>query len=134
MIKTITVYLVSFLVLCFLSYYIHSNSFVDFSKTSPIPLDALYLFHTLFTFLLTLVLSIVLFSKKLEGQLGFLYLASMVLKIILFCIVFKADIFTTQSFTNSQSLNLLIPMALALFFEILFLSKLLNKWSTTKND
>ncbi len=134
MMKAVVFYLSSFLVLFVLFYVLHANVFVNLAKASPIQLEALYGFHCAFTLLLTLGLALLHFSNKLEGQLGFLYLASMVFKIILFCLVFKNHIFNTQSFTNTESANLLIPMFLALLFEILFLSKLLNKWSASKND
>ncbi|WP_460220460.1 DUF6168 family protein [Psychroserpens sp. MEBiC05023] len=134
MTKLVLIYIGLFLAVIFGAYMVHTNVFVDFASSSPIQLEALYGFHTVFTFLLTLSLSLLLFNNKFKDQIGFLYLASMVLKLLLFCIIFKKYIFNDNSFTNIESFNILIPMLLALFFEMLFLSKLLNNFDALKND
>ena len=132
--KFLSFYMILLIAISLLTFLIHSKGFVHFANRSPIQIEALYLFHSIFTFLLTFVLSLLIVNHKFKDQIGFLYLASMVLKLILFCVFFKSHIFNQNSFTNTESANLLIPMTLMLFFEILFLSKLLNRFGALKND
>ena len=134
MYKRIAVYILSFLLFIVLAFSVHTYVFTEFAERSPIKLEALYAFHTFFTLALVIVLTYLMFQDKFKDQIGFFYLASMMVKIILFCIVFKAQIFNDRSFSNQEGVNLLIPIGLALFFEILFLSRLLNKNHPTKND
>lgn len=132
--KLIVTYIISFLICIALAYTFHAKLYVDFANASPIAIQSLYLFHIIFTLALVILLSFLMFQEKFKDQIGFFYLASMILKIFLFCIVFKQQIFNDRSFTNEESINLLIPMALALLFEILFLSKILNTIQPIKND
>jgi len=134
MIKQLLIYIMLFVVLCATSYYLHTVIFTDLATKSPIGLKAVYSFHFLFTLILVILLLILSYKEKFKDQIGFLYLVSMTLKIALFCFVFKAHIFNGNSFTRTESVNLLIPMSLALFFEVLFLSKILNGFQAIKND
>jgi len=53
---------------------------------------------------------------------------------LIFCLIFYKHIFTNDSFTNQESVNLLIPMILILALEVFFLTKLLKNISPSKND
>ena len=93
-----------------------------------------YLFLTLFTFLLY-VLSLTLNNNhRFYDQLGFVYLWSVALKIILFCLFFYDPLFQEASFSQMDAVNMLIPIFLFLLLEVLFISKLLNQKKRLKKN
>lgn len=131
--KRFLVVFVIFLVSISIGYLIHSDLLQRFNSESVIALDYLYLFLGGFSALLLIQLYLLSKNERYKDQLGFFYLLSVALKLILFSIVFKDGIFTLNSFTNEQSVNLLIPIGLTLFFEVLILSRILNKKDQIKN-
>lgn len=131
--KRFLVVFVIFLVSISIGYLIHSDLLQRFNSESVIALDYLYLFLGGFSALLLIQLYLLSKNERYNDQLGFFYLLSVALKLILFSIVFKDGIFTLNSFTNEQSVNLLIPIGLTLFFEVLILSRILNKKDQIKN-
>ena len=133
MIKQLLIYLLSFGLLSVLGYTIHSTLLKSVAQNSPIDIVNLYLFFALFSLGLCALLLVLQKTKKFKDQLGFLYLVSVALKIALFCLVFSKVIFSKESFTNTQSINLLIPMILLIGLEVFFISKLLNGLSLPKN-
>jgi len=134
MIQQFFIYLISFIALAFFGYYIHTSVLHSIAEVSPVSLLNLYLFFTSFSLILCISF---LYSQKTErfkDQLGFLYLLSVVLKIVVFCVVFRGAIFSQDSFTNKQTVNLLIPIFLMIVLEVFFISKMLNKNKPIKND
>lgn len=72
-------------------------------------------------------------TKKFEHQIGYFYLFSVPLKIILFIIIFQKQ-FSDQTSNSKQELaNCLFIISLTLIFEVLFMAKLLNTSDTVKN-
>ena len=132
MIKQLKMSLIGFVLISILVFYIHAHGFVKFAQNSPIALINLYMFFNMFSILLMFGLSR-LKNTKFQDQIGFVYLFSVAVKIILFCLVFYNPIFKTKAFTNIESINILIPIALTLFFEIFFMSKMLKNLSGLKN-
>lgn len=133
MIKQLGVYLISFLLVSFIGYYLHAIVLSQFANKSPISLKYVYTFFGGFSLLLCTNFSLLSRTEKFKDQLGFLYLVSVALKILLFCIVFSKHIFIEASFTREETVNLLIPMLLMLVLEVFFTSKLLNYSSSLKN-
>lgn len=133
MIKQIGVYSISFLLLSVISYFLHIFLFPKITIESPIPLSQVYTFFSVFAFVVCVQLFILSKTEKFKDQLGFLYLVSIVLKMILFFVVFYKQIFTGEAFTNIEGINLLIPIALTLFLEVFFIRKLLKNIGTLKN-
>lgn len=128
MIKRSIAYLLGFVIILVSTYSFHT-SFLKKSNYISILLKESYIYFTSFTLILCLGLLLLKFFKKLEPQLGFLYLLSVPLKIIGFYTIFK-EIFSQGDF---YLINLLVPMALTLVFEVFLISKLLNKLSAVKN-
>ncbi|TBN03897.1 hypothetical protein EYD45_07695 [Hyunsoonleella flava] len=115
-------------------YYLHVHVFVSISDKSPVPLDVIYLFNGAFSLLTCSTVLYLSNQQKYNDQIGFLYLASVVLKLVLFFLIFYRPIFKTDAFTNTESVNLLIPIILFLIIEVILIRKLLNKNSHLKNE
>ncbi len=134
MIKQLSIYFINFTLVSLIGFYFHTIVLSQLADQSPISLKEVYTFFGGFSLLVCTTLLLLLSNtEKFKDQLGFLYLVSVALKIILFCIVFSKYIFTASSFTNKETINLLIPMILILVLEVFFTSKLLNNSSPLKN-
>lgn len=133
MIKQIGVYTISFILVSLIGYYLHIFLFPKIAIESPVPLRQVYTFFTVFSLVVCSQLLALSKSEKYKDHLGFLYLVSIVLKMILFFIVFYKQIFNGEVFTNTEGINLLIPIILILYLEVFFIGKLLKNTSTLKN-
>tara|TARA_R110000751_G_scaffold121392_3_gene221898 strand:- start:500 stop:898 length:399 start_codon:yes stop_codon:yes gene_type:complete len=65
--------------------------------------------------------------KKLQSQLGFIYLPTLFIKGILFFAIFKPTIFNSETLSTAERLNLLIPLILFLALEVFFITQILNR-------
>ncbi|WP_028870620.1 DUF6168 family protein [Psychroserpens burtonensis] len=65
--------------------------------------------------------------KKLQSQLGFIYLPTLFIKGILFFIIFKSSIFNSETLTITERLHLLIPLLLFLALEVFFITRILKE-------
>lgn len=65
--------------------------------------------------------------KKLQPQLGFIYLPTLFIKGILFFVFFKSSIFTSETLTTQERLNLLIPLLFFLALEVFFITRILKE-------
>lgn len=134
MIKKISLYVISFILFSVVAYYLHAIGLVSISNQTPIALSGLYLFHASFSIVLFSVIMFLSENQKYRDQLGFLYIASVVLKLILFFSIFYRPIFKSDAFTNIEGVNLLVPIILFLILEVFLIVKLLNNNSPSKND
>ena len=117
---------VVFLALGFISFFLHINFFdshnLDFQKV----LKGTYIFSWAFSFLLSTSLFVLNLKNILKFQIGFLYLFSVFLKLGLYFFMF-GNLLELEIFTSFiMKINLLIPLFLALIFEVIILSKILN--------
>lgn len=133
MIKLLGVYSVSFLLVSLIGYYSHIFLFPKITIESPIALSRVYAFFSVFALAVCVQLLVLSKTEKFKDQVGFLYLVSIVLKMILFFVVFYKQIFTGEALTNTEGINLLIPIALTLFLEVFFIRKLLKNIGALKN-
>jgi len=133
MIKQLSIYILSFTLVSIIGFYSHKAIMSQLAILPVISLKHNYLFHGGFSLLLCANLLFLSEKEKFRDQLGFLYLVSVGLKIVLFCIVFNKEIFTNVSFTQQESVNLLIPMIVTLVLEVFFISKLLKNLPPLKN-
>ena len=119
-----------FLFLFFVSFYTHAFLLQKTGIKLPFNLKKMYLFHAVFSSVLCL--NFVIFSRvdKVFQQISFIYLASIILKTLLFCTIFYKPIFAKESLTNLQAISLLIPLFLFLSTEVFFVIKILNTNST----
>lgn len=133
MIKQLGIYITSFLLVSVTGFYLHQVLITPFIDSPPFSLKSAYTFFGSFSLVLCMSFFGLFHTNKFKDQLGFLYLVSVALKIILFCVVFREHIFTQDSFTEQESINLLIPMVLMLILEVFFINKILKSASPLKN-
>ena len=126
MIKTFCLYLGAFLGLYLIGYYLHESVISNQDVTLRFNLKSVYLFSAITSFVLCVLFYFLSLIKKTKEQLGFIYLPTLVIKIGLFAILFKSDIFQLSEVTKTESLNLLLPIGLFLVLEVLFIARLLN--------
>lgn len=102
------------------------NQFLVADHSFTYDLKEVYVFNVLFSIVLALQLLILSKTPKFTGQIGFLYLVSVVLKAALFCWIFREMLFSENGLSKFEAANLLIPLFLALFFEVIFMTKMLK--------
>ena len=127
MIKGIFTYATVFFSLFFLSFFLHEIYIEKQAIILPFSLKKVYLFHLGFSLLICS--NFLLFSSvdKIFEQLGFIYLATIVLKLVLFCIIFYKPLFTGESLFFDARFSLFIPMIIFLLTEACFVVKILKK-------
>ncbi|MDP5107265.1 MAG: DUF6168 family protein [Polaribacter sp.] len=127
MIKTIFLYFVVFLSVFFISFYINEKILENQGISLPFSLLKVYLFHAGFSLLICVNFKVFSFVDNIFPQLGFIYLATIFLKIILFTVFFYKSIFPEESLSQTARLSLLIPTIIFLLTEAFFIAKILNK-------
>ena len=127
MIKSIFLYATVFFSLFFLSTLLHENYLEKQAIILPFSLKKVYLFHLGFSLLICSNFLIFSTVDKIFEQLGFIYLVTIVLKLILFCVIFYKSIFTIENLTFEARLSLFIPMIIFLLTEAFFVAKILKK-------
>ncbi len=126
MLRRIAVYFCAFLLLFFLAKYIHSEV-LESLKIQPIfSLPNVYIFHAVFSFCVCAFFSFLAEKNKWFDQLGLIYLVALVIKIALFFIVFYKSIFSIGEIPKSDSISLLIPIAIFVTAEVYFVARILN--------
>ena len=127
MIKSIFVLTTVFFFLFLVCFSLHEFFLENQQLILPFSLKKVYLFHL--TFSLLICTNFLLFSTvdKIFEQLGFIYLGSIVLKLLLFSIIFYKSIFIGEKLTFIARLSLFIPMIVFLLTEAVFVAKILRK-------
>lgn len=132
--KYLSLYALALVLFSILVYYFHTEILETLANSSPLSLYKVYLFNFIFSLFLCIGAVMLSYNKKYSDQIGFLYLASVVLKMIFFFLVFYKPIFKAEAFTNAQTYNLLIPIVLFIIFEVILIGKSLKNITTLKND
>ncbi|WP_222934229.1 DUF6168 family protein [Polaribacter pectinis] len=125
--KDIFNYIVVFTALFLIGFYSHNFIIISNKITLSFSLEKTYHFHAFFSALVCVNLRFFSKNEKVKPQLGFIYLGSLILKLVLFSVVFYNPLFTIDSFKNSEKISLLIPVLIFLFFEVIFTVKILNR-------
>lgn len=89
-------------------------------------MGAVYLFLTIATSLIYVGLAMLSKMEKFKDQIGFFYLGSIFLKVVLFAAIFQDSVMSINEMTNSEALSLLFPIFVFLFLEVYFIAKILN--------
>lgn len=97
------------------------------------PKNSIFIFNALFSLVLLITLSFLSKKEAVLDNLGFIYLATVVVKPIVFIIVFRALFFDPRPITQIEAISMLLPTLIALFFEALFCSKILKVRMPKKN-
>lgn len=127
MIRTLFIYVVAVVAFFLTGYFLH----VYFLESERIklnyPLDQVYFFHATVSLVVCIVLKSLSEKEKYFSQIGFLYLWSLLFKLILFAVVFYNPVFTQDKLSNTESISFLFPLVISLGLEVYFLAKILNK-------
>lgn len=134
MIKSLLRYTGLFALFFVLVFFVHSSTLSRTDIILPFSLRLVYLFHGVFSIGLILLFYSLEHTDRFKGQLGFMYLISVVLKAALFFVVFHGAVFNDQAFTRIEAASLLIPLLAGLSFEVFILSKLLKIEASIKNE
>ena len=128
LIKRIITYVIISATLFVLGYFIHHAVIENAAISLPYSLFSVYMFQAVATLFICVFCEIFSsISKRFLEQLGFIYLATMVLKIGLFCLVFNSIVFSDIILTKKESLSLLIPIFIYLVYEVIVITKILNR-------
>jgi hypothetical protein len=127
MIKNSIKYALLFSVLLIVGYSLHSYLIANSSILLPFSLLNVYCFHAVISFLICVGFEVFSRQQKYHDQLGFIYLGALVFKIIVFSIVFNKVLFAEQNLSKTESVSLLIPLAIFLVTEVYFITQVLNR-------
>jgi hypothetical protein len=127
MIKKILIYSFVFFSLFFLSFSLHEYFLENQLNSLPYSLRKVYVFHLAFSLLICINFEAFSSVDKVFEQLGFVYLFTLFLKIILFCAVFYKPIFQEENLSQIARTSLFIPMIIFLLTEAVFVAKILIK-------
>jgi len=132
MIKTIFLYSFIFFTLFFVSFSLHNHFLEENQVLLPFSLKKVYLFHLGFSMLICINFKLLSSVNKIADQLGFIYLGTFLLKLVLFSIIFYQSIFTEEELSKISRISLLIPALIFLLTEAIFVAKILNKRDISK--
>jgi hypothetical protein len=132
MIKTIFLYSFIFFTLFFVSFSLHNNFLEENQVLLSFSLKKVYLFHLGFSMLICINFKLLSSVNKIADQLGFIYLGTFLLKLVLFSIIFYQSIFTEEELSKISRISLLIPALIFLLTEAIFVAKILNKRDISK--
>jgi len=132
MIKTIFLYSFIFFTLFFVSFSLHNYFLEENQILLPFSLKKVYLFHLGFSMLICINFKLLSSVNKIADQLGFIYLGTLLLKIVLFSIIFYQSIFTEEELSKISRISMLIPALIFLLTEAIFVAKILNKRDISK--
>lgn len=125
-VKRLLLYFTTFAILGTAFFLIHNNYIVKNNYNLDYNLDYIYIFHGTSSLIICILFELGSYVKKVSHQLGFIYLATIVIKLAIFSGIFYNDIFT-QTLNTYQQISLLIPMAIFLITEVFFVAKILNR-------
>ncbi|MCL7752372.1 DUF6168 family protein [Polaribacter sp. Z022] len=127
MIRSILVFTIIFFSLFLLSFSLHEFVIENQQINLPFSLKKVYLFHLGFSLLICVNFLIFSTVNKIFEQLGFIYLGTIVLKLILFSIIFNNPLFSEEGLSFQARLSLFIPMIVFLLTEAILVAKILKK-------
>jgi hypothetical protein len=116
-----------FFVLYFTSFFLHEFTLEKLEIEIAFSLKKVYLFHLGFSLLICVNFTIFSTVDKIFHQLGFIYLASIFLKIVVFNVIFYNPIFSKENLDFASRISFFIPMIAFLLTEAVFVVKILNK-------
>ena len=116
-----------FFALYFTSFFLHEFTLEKLEIEIAFSLKKVYLFHLSFSLLICVNFTIFSTVDKIFHQLGFIYLASIFLKIVVFNVIFYNPIFSKENLDFASRISFFIPMIAFLLTEAVFVVKILNK-------
>ncbi len=113
--------------ICFAVAYFLNVNLVPKHVFAKIQLEKHYTFHLVFSIVVCALFFLLSFHKKWKEQLGFIYLGTFFLKLVIFAVLFKDLLQPSISIENTEVLLVLAPLFLGLFLEVFTISQLLDK-------
>lgn len=120
-------YILVFTTLFLIGFYTHSFLLNNAAHKLAFSLEKIYLFHAFFSAIICINLRLAATVDKISSQIGFIYLWTLIIKLILFLVFFYNPLFTKDSFSFVEKISLLIPLFLFLLTEVIFVAKILNQ-------
>lgn len=127
MIKSLILYIISFMVLFLLIHLSQDYILNHFNFSVRYSLWDTNLFFAISSLVICFHFKFFSFIKSLQPQLGFIYLPTLFIKGILFFIMFQSSVFDLNVLTTAERLNLLTPLILFLGLEVFFVVKIITK-------
>ena len=127
LLKKIVLYIIVFTLVGAISFFIHNTLLGNVDLSFRLLLEKAYVFHFLFSLVLVVVFDILSKVKKLVGQLGFLYVAMLVFKIVVFTAMFYPQLMGGQILPHFYRAMILVPIFIFLTLEVIFVSKIMHE-------
>lgn len=121
MLKRIVIVVVGVLLLFAIGYGVHAALL---HQNLSFSLLHVYLFFTVSTIIVYAIIEAI--ASVLPNQAGYAYLAMMCIKIGVFVLIFKEDVFLKADLSQAERVSLIVPLFLFLAAEALAVVKLLN--------
>lgn len=115
------------IVLCFALAFFLNLTLVSEERIPNITLKNHYAFHLVFSIAVCALFMGLNQHKKWKDQLGFIYLGTFFLKLVIFAVVFQDLVQPSKNLENIEVFLVLIPLFLGLALEVFVISQLLNK-------
>jgi len=97
------------------------------SVTLRYPYLSVDLFFASLSFLICVVFYWLSKRDKFNDQLGYLYLPTLFVKVLLFFLCFRTSVFRMENFTGAEVTNLMMPLFLFLVLEVVLIARILTK-------
>lgn len=133
MIKQLFLYGIVFVSLYFICLHFHENYIDNQNIVLSFSLEKMYLFLTGFSLLVCVNLQLLSNVNNIFEQLGFIYLSTIVIKILLFGVIFYESILIEENLSQNTRISIFIPVIIFLLTEVVFVTKILNQKDSKKN-
>ena len=127
MIRSIIAYAAIFFCIFIISFSLHEYLLEERQIILPFSLKKVYLFHLGFSLIICTNFVAISRVEKIFDQLGYIYLDTILLKLIIFIATFYKSIITGETLPFITRISLLIPMIIFLFIEAIIVAKILKK-------
>lgn len=128
LIKKLILYTLGVISLFLISYNVHHYLTLKFEIYHPYSLWSVYIYQAVASYVLVVVFELLAsLTKEFKDQLGFLYLGSMAVKVLFFCVLFRDVIFFGPDLSKIDSVSLLLPIFIFIFYEVIVIVKILNR-------
>ena len=127
MIRSIIAYAAIFFCIFIISFSLHEYLLEERQIILPFSLKKVYLFHLGFSLIICTNFVAISRVEKIFDQLGYIYLGTILLKLIIFIATFYKSIITGETLPFITRISLLIPMIIFLFIEAIIVAKILKK-------
>ena len=127
MIRSIIAYTAIFFCIFIVSFSLHEYLLDEREIILPFSLKKAYLFHLGFSLIICTNFQAISKVEKIFGLLGYIYLGTILLKLITFIAIFYKSIVTEEILPFITRISLLIPMIIFLLLEAIVVAKILKK-------